>query len=129
MLLQQQVAVDVEAVGHVLGEVEAAELRQQRRDDHSRIFSTTASIILADVVRRPGSSAVIRFCWVTMRMADFDRPAAISLARGHLAHEFAETCRRPPSRSVAIRATGPLRNVLNITPMPITSIICSQMPR
>ena len=38
---------------------------------------------------------------------------------------------RPPTSepSVAIRATGALKNVLNITPMPITSTICSQMPR
>ena len=31
--------------------------------------------------------------------------------------------------SVAIIATGPLRNVLNITPKLVTSSICSQMPR
>ena len=30
---------------------------------------------------------------------------------------------------VANKATGPLRNVLNITPRPMTKAICSQIPR
>ena len=30
---------------------------------------------------------------------------------------------------VANKATGPLRNVLNITPRLMTSAICSQIPR
>ena len=46
------------------------------------------------------------------------------------ANSTMKTRKRPAAAvpTVVIRATGPLRNVLNITPRPITKTICSQMP-
>ena len=42
-----------------------------------------------------------------------------------------KSLKKPPTSapSVANMATGPLRNVLNITPRAITNSICSQMPK
>ena len=80
------------------------------------------------VVRSPGGKSDVMFCWVTMRSMDSERPAADQLARGQLGQEADEDA-PTNAASVATNATGPLKNVLNITPMPITSTICSQMPR
>ena len=68
------------------------------------------------------------FCCLTMRMSDSNGPppCVMPLARSEI------SCVNSPMTStatVASIATGPLRNVLNITLKLITNTIVSQMPK
>ena len=91
-------------------------------------FSRSGSSILIMLVRSPVASSEVMFCWVIMRSSDSKGPPPIILPE-------ASSLRKSPQKpatiaaSVATSATGPLRNVLNMTPRAITNTICSQMPK
>ena len=86
------------------------------------------SLICATLVCRPGSISVIMFCCVTMRTKDSKGPPPTTFpAASSLRYGLNSPATSMPS--VATIATGPLRNVLNITPVANTTIICNQIPR
>ncbi len=90
-------------------------------------MNTPSRVWITSVVK-PGSICTVTFCCLSRRIIDSTGPPPCTAPR---ATSKTNWVKNPSTRvaSVAIIATAPLKNVLNITPKLVTSSICTQMPR
>ena len=93
------------------------------------IGMTSESSVLARITPAVGASSLIWLSWVNRRISDSNGPPPMTAWRVKSTRNAKASCPATKKKMVVNSATGQLRNVPAKTPMAVSTMACSQMPK